>query len=253
MKMLNSRDALDKLSEYSKRAHPELYEKEKKLISKGSKDDMKEINKFLKGWEDNVDPEQMAKVLGIWQPKAAKLGGSSALRKLGISVEFNLKDPAVLKELAKRGTMIAGEIADRTLNDFRKVLYTSYMEQGLSPYDVRKQIEGMFENTYRNRAMAISRTETGIASSIAQHETYEKNDVRKKEWISTMDDKTRPSHAEANGQIVDIDEPFDIGGTKLMHPLDPSGPADEVINCRCDELPVIEKIIKNEDAWIGGD
>jgi SPP1 gp7 family putative phage head morphogenesis protein len=253
IKLMNSKDAFDKLAAYSKRVHPELYKKEKeKFFSKGSQDDMKEVNKWLSGWDEDVDPEQMAKVLGIWQPKAAKLGGSSALKKLGVTIAFNLKDPAVLKQLSLRGTKIAGDISKRTLNDFRKVLYTSYMEEGLSPYDVRKRIEGLFEETYRNRAMAIARTETGIASSIAQHETYAQNDVQKKEWLATMDDRTRPSHAEANGQIVGIDEPFQVGDAELMHPCDPSGPAEEVINCRCDELPIIETKIKEEDAWTGG-
>ena len=214
---------------------------------------MKEVNKWLAGWDEGVDPEQMAKVLGIWQPKAAKLGGSTALQKLGVTIAFNLKDPGLLKQLAYRGAKITGNVSKRTLNDLRNILYTSYMEEGISPYDVRRRIEGLFENTYRNRAFAIARTETGIASSIAQHKTYRKNDVRRKQWLSTMDDKTRASHAEANGQIVGIDEPFQVGDAELMHPLDPSGPPEEICNCRCDELPVIDIELKDEEVWTGGD
>jgi SPP1 gp7 family putative phage head morphogenesis protein len=240
----------DKLEEYSQRVHPELYS-EKKMLSKINKEDMNAINKYISGWDKDVKPEQMAKILGIWTPKAANIGGSVALKKLGFKLVFNLKDPAMLKELAVRGVKITGDISARTLNDFRRILVTSYMEEGISPYEVRKLIEGLFEETYHNRAMAIARTETGIASSITQHEAYARNKVEKKEWLATMDDKTRPTHAEANGQIVPIDEPFQVGDAELMHPLDPSGPPEEICGCRCDELPVIEQGVSEEDVWVG--
>jgi SPP1 gp7 family putative phage head morphogenesis protein len=53
----------------------------------------------------------------------------------------------------------------------------------------------------------------------------------KKTWIATLDDKVRASHAELDGETVEIDEPFSNG---LMYPADPSGddPA-EIYNCRC--------------------
>jgi SPP1 gp7 family putative phage head morphogenesis protein len=270
IKLMDKQDAFEKLSEYSQKEHPELYDKEKFLklnpkweplkvsaqksteqYEKAKKKDESEINKYLKGWDSNIEPENMAKILGIYGVKAGNLGGQAAIKKLGIKVSFNLKSKALLNELKKRGEMIAGNISQRTLNDFRKILYTSYMEKGISPYEVKQKIEFLFEETYRNRAMAIARTETGIASSIVQHESYEKNGIEKKEWLATMDDKTRESHAEANGQIVPIDEPFQVGDAELMHPLDPAGPPEEVCNCRCDELPVIGEPVKVEEAWSG--
>jgi hypothetical protein len=52
-------------------------------------------------------------------------------------------------------------------------------------------------------------------------------------WYATMDHRTRPTHAQANGQQVPINQPFDVGGSSLDYPGDPSGPGDEVIHCRC--------------------
>ena len=51
-----------------------------------------------------------------------------------------------------------------------------------------------------------------------------------KEWVATNDNRTRHSHAEINGEQVEVDEEFSIG---LQYPGDESGDMDEVYNCRC--------------------
>jgi len=43
----------------------------------------------------------------------------------------------------------------------------------------------------------------------------------------------RPTHAEANGQVVDSQDPFIIGGWQAFYPGDPTLPPEESINCRC--------------------
>lgn len=50
---------------------------------------------------------------------------------------------------------------------------------------------------------------------------------------SASDDRTRESHVLANGQVRPMLAPFDVGGSSLMFPGDPTGPAQEVIQCRC--------------------
>lgn len=51
-----------------------------------------------------------------------------------------------------------------------------------------------------------------------------------KEWIATLDERTRDSHRDMDGERVPYDKPFSNG---LMFPGDPSGPGREVWNCRC--------------------
>lgn len=60
----------------------------------------------------------------------------------------------------------------------------------------------------------------------------------KKQWLATLDDRTRDSHALLDGEIVEVDEEFSNG---LMFPADMSSddPA-EVYNCRCTMLSVVE-------------
>lgn len=66
-----------------------------------------------------------------------------------------------------------------------------------------------------------------------------------KQWLSSRDDKVRPTHEKADGQVRLLDERFRLGGipehpgrSLLMLPGDPGPtvPIEEVINCRCSLL-----------------
>lgn len=54
-----------------------------------------------------------------------------------------------------------------------------------------------------------------------------------KQWLSRNDERVRATHAEANGQIQLLDEPFQVGTSEMQYPGDPTAPADETVNCRC--------------------
>lgn len=54
-----------------------------------------------------------------------------------------------------------------------------------------------------------------------------------KQWLTRNDERVRPTHRNANGQIQLLDDPFDVGGTPMLYPGDPTAPADETVNCRC--------------------
>lgn len=56
-----------------------------------------------------------------------------------------------------------------------------------------------------------------------------------KQWDATMDRKTRPAHQQADGQIVEWDEYFTVGGEKMKAPS-VGGSAKNVCNCRCQLL-----------------
>lgn len=60
-----------------------------------------------------------------------------------------------------------------------------------------------------------------------------------KQWLASHDVRVRPTHVQADGQVVAIADRFELGGfdshpnATLAYPGDPDGPAQEVINCRC--------------------
>lgn len=102
----------------------------------------------------------------------------------------------------------------------------------------------------RSRAALIARTETHNAASFASHMYH--NQVRNdlgikmlKRWTATNDARTRSAHSIANGQTVDMDEKFTVGGTQMEFAGDPAGGAKNTVNCRCviiyvDEDDIVE-------------
>lgn len=55
----------------------------------------------------------------------------------------------------------------------------------------------------------------------------------KKRWRCIHDARTRPEHGAADGQIKDVNEPYEVGGEKLMFPGDSAGSGWNIYNCRC--------------------
>lgn len=87
------------------------------------------------------------------------------------------------------------------------------------------------------RAERIARTEILRAYSIAQQgrirQVADYVPGLKKQWVATLDERARREHRLAHGQIRNWDEPFDVGGEKLMYPRDPGGSPGNTIQCRC--------------------
>lgn len=86
------------------------------------------------------------------------------------------------------------------------------------------------------RARTIVRTEAGRVQEEATMDAARKSkksgaDVLK-QWCAILDAVTRPTHKRLDGQIREIDEPFEIDGKKAMQPHG-FGIAEEDINCRC--------------------
>ena len=155
-------------------------------------------------------------------------------------------DPIVqdyLRDAQNRLTNFPDELYARTQ---RTISYG--LGVGRSIQDVAEEVRGDLiatgNNSYRNRAETVARTETigatnagAYASSVAMSEVIGEEDPEKV-WLATDDSRTRHSHREADGQRVPLSSPFTVGGFNLTFPGDPSGPPQEVINCRCTILSV---------------
>lgn len=107
------------------------------------------------------------------------------------------------------------------------------ISSGMTFQQVAQQLEGQTNIGY-NRAVRIARTEGHRiqcqAGMDACHDAKAKGADVLKQWDSTMDKRTRESHALVDGEIRELDKPFSNG---LMFPGDPDGGPGEVINCRC--------------------
>lgn len=84
------------------------------------------------------------------------------------------------------------------------------------------------------RARAVARTEAISASNGGSIAFMRASGmVATKSWLSHIDQRTRPEHRVADGQEVDLEAKFTVGGVPMDHPGDPSAPAHLLVNCRC--------------------
>lgn len=86
-----------------------------------------------------------------------------------------------------------------------------------------------------DRAINMAATESNAIMCYGELADAVKAGKSMKRWVTILDGREREWHNEANGMLVPIDEPFEVGGELLMYPLDSSlgATADNIANCRC--------------------
>jgi len=127
-------------------------------------------------------------------------------------------------------------VAETTRADIVRQV-TAGQADGLGVDAIARNIANRVPSISRMRGALIARTETHGAANYAMHQTAKQTGLTLvKEWVAAEDERTRPEHADANGQTVAMDEPFMVGGEQLMYPGDSSGSAWNTINCRCSSI-----------------
>lgn len=113
-----------------------------------------------------------------------------------------------------------------------------------NPFQAAREIAAHLDTNGRARAYRIVNTELGRAFSVAtQERLMQAREVglkMKKQWRRSGKIHSRLTHDLADGQVVDADKPFIVGGVKMMYPRDPSAPVSETINCGCVCLPYMD-------------
>ena len=159
-------------------------------------------------------------------------------KDLPTTPNFNLARQIWIRtQAALKVTQIAGTTQKQALEIVRQALDDSVSE-GLSEIDTGRLIQARIEQDSgvlsRLRGRMIARTEShGSSNASTQMAAKSTRLPLKKEWIAALTERTRQTHMIANGQKVDIDQPFMVGLDLLMQPGDASGSAGEIINCRC--------------------
>jgi HK97 family phage portal protein len=128
-------------------------------------------------------------------------------------------------------------ITDTTVQLLKQDVYEG-INRGESIDEIAARIDRRYlDQIIPNRSVVIARTEVIGASNYGSRAAAKQTGLNlKKEWLATHDKRTRDTHSIADGQTREMDEPYEIGGSRLMFPGDPSGAAKEVIQCRCTEI-----------------
>lgn len=114
---------------------------------------------------------------------------------------------------------------------------TSSILQGKSIKGIADDLQRRIPTMSRDSAIRTARTAVTGAQNAGRMDSYvaaKKMGIDlKREWMATLDNRTRHAHAMLDGQVADIDKPFKIDGYEIMFPGDKSAPGYLVYNCRC--------------------
>ena len=199
------------------------------------------------GMSSTVDNDHAANMQAIFRKHYAKIIKVASNETPKMVVGIKISAPLELKKdwhesalrvwFTKHGGERAAETARTTRGDIRRLL-TEAFDAGDPETEVLRR--GMLAKGLSAwRADTIARTETHTAAGFASDYTARQiaqdgGFTLEKAWVSTSDDRTREIHADMDGnEYIGQDEAFDVGGESLEYPGDPSGSAENTINCRC--------------------
>lgn len=120
---------------------------------------------------------------------------------------------------------------------------TSSILQGKSIKNMADDLQKRITTMSRDSAIRTARTAVTGAQNAGRMDSYaaaEKMGIKlKKEWLATLDARTRHSHAMLDGEQVAQDKKFSNG---CRFPGDPQGPSWEIYNCRCTMIAAVEGV-----------
>lgn len=124
---------------------------------------------------------------------------------------------------------------------------TSSILQGKSVKHMADDLQKRITTMSRDSAIRTARTAVTGAQNAGRMDSYaaaEKMGVKlKKEWVATLDARTRHSHAILDGEQVAQDKKFSNG---CRFPGDPQGPPWEIYNCRCTLVAAVDWVYTSD-------
>jgi len=174
--------------------------------------------------------------------RVARAAGSSELSDLGLRIAFDYRSGAMTAWLVRRShAMILG--TTRTTREALRLSLAEGFKESETHAELVARVREVFSERYANQGETIVRTETVSAYNFGAHEAWRQTDglVESKEWVTAGDDLVRESHAAANGQVVQLEQAFTVGTSRMMFPGDweMGAEAGELCNCRCTAAPVL--------------
>lgn len=183
-----------------------------------------------------------------------------------MDTSYTLYDRQAFEQLVKNedtfipapGRKVSRDIKEGKALAWNKKQVQSVMMQGLLQGESIPKLATRLANTVgesdRKAAIRNARTmTTGVqnAGRMASYDRANKMGIKtQKQWLATLDARTRHWHASLDGEVMDNDEPFVNEFGEIMYPGDPEAAPVNIFNCRCTLIASIrgfERDVSNTD------
>ena len=170
-----------------------------------------------------------------------------------VDTSYTLYDRGTVSRLAQADQKMLPDPSERTLKRIRDAKEKRWSKQKLNSAIMQGILQGeplakvakrlqSVTNMEKAQAMRNARTMMTNAQSAGRYDAYRRAKGMgidfKVVWIATLDNRTRHEHRQLDGQMQDVDTPFEVDGQKIMYPADLGGsgykvPPELIYNCRC--------------------
>lgn len=217
----------------------------------------KQLEKQISGVLDNLQGKNFNSIASYLQTcyETGFVGNMYDMQGQGVPLVIPIDEGQVLKAVQKTGDdfRLSNKLSGNTTELKKQV--KSELQRGLASQlsyaDIARNISN-YGQADMNRSMRIARTEGHRVQSEARLDSMyaakKKGADIVKQWDATLDGQTRPNHRQLDGQIRELDEPFEVGGMKIDCPGG-FGIASEDCNCRCCVLQRARWAVKSETTY----
>lgn len=189
-----------------------------------------ELNKY----NFEIEEDLLRKYSGPAYITAIEEGAKFVSAEIGIDVIPDIiQNPLVILYIENRKNKVT-KVIDTVREQIKGQIGTS-LEAGEGITKISKKIKNTFDFA-SNRSKTIARTEVFSALNFGRHSQIVESGFKIKIWYTALDERVRYSHIFMHGKKIGVNEDWDVGGATLKYPGDYSGPASEIINCRCIEI-----------------
>lgn len=171
--------------------------------------------------------------------------------ELGMNLQFTLYDERTVARLLRDQPRLLPKPKIDIPLDLRwnQQKIAGEIAQGILTGEAIPKIAERLQNVVgMNASSAVRNARTSITSAenAGRVESYHYAEsigiTLKKEWLATLDDSTREEHRQLDGQRVNVDEPFEVNGEKIMYPGDPNAAGYLTYNCRCSLISSVDGV-----------
>ena len=162
-----------------------------------------------------------------------------------VNTGFTLYDQNTVTRLVKSDPQILPKPAPGVQKDKAYTYYNKLMNSAITqgivqgetiPQIAKRIVDVTGESSYASAVRNARTAYTGAQNAGRMEGLHQAKRLGinvKKKWLATLDNRTRDAHADLDGQIQEVDDPFESELGDIMYPGDPTAEPGNTYNCRC--------------------